>query len=330
MAVTDRRNRAMQPFIPNSKLIFTLPLGMKIMKGNIIITGQIGVSGVSVAGTQLAEGGPVGLVKQIYVTATPANGSRYPGGMIVNCTPRSLLRYAIAQHNGKYISEINASTLGAGANGTYNIYLSIPIYWADTTLRNAVGTSLNADPANYASIQVEVDTGDLTSCFVGNNGTVNWSGLTVQWADERADLPGDTLVLYQEDHAMLIAATFPRAVDYAMPQDGSFCSWTILQEQGIYATLSNALLQRVTIQGANLTYDKYTYDIQQQDLDDEWLDPATPITGWAHIDFTDSALQNIVPAQGLTAQFQVTNVSGANLDDLRFYTRRVLAALPSN
>ena len=54
------------------------------------------------------------------------------------------MRYAITQHNGKLILEQNGSALGNGANGTYNIYLSIPIYFADSTLRNAISTALNA------------------------------------------------------------------------------------------------------------------------------------------------------------------------------------------
>ncbi len=58
-------------------------------------------------------------------------------------------------------------------------------------------------------------------------------------------------------------------------------------------------------------------------LDEEWVDPAQSFTGLAFIDWTDSTLANTVKASTLQTRFQVTNVSGANLDDLLIYTRRV-------
>jgi hypothetical protein len=329
VATVDSKNRLTKPFVQDSKIIFTLPLGGKIRKGNIILTGTVVVSGVTAAGTASGEGGPINLVKRVIVTATPAAGSRYPGGKIVDCSARSLLRFAIFQHNGKFIGEQSGSTLGNGANGTYSIYLSIPIYWADPTLRNSIAAALNTDPGTYASVQVEVDTGDLTSCFVGNNGTVSWAGLQVQWKDDRVALAGDTLVRYQEDHVMLIAATQQRALDEAMPLNGNFESWLLMQEQGASYTLSNNLLQRVTVDGPTIGYDEYTQDIQQDMLDNEWVDPSQGTTGLVFIDWTDGVINNTIPAGSLQTKFQVTNVSGANLDDLLIYTRRVLSPAPA-
>lgn len=329
MAFEDRRNRATYPFIPNSPIVFLLNAGGKILQGRIIVTGTIVVSGVTTAGTAVGEGGPLNLINWITVTATRADGSRYPGGKIVDCSPRTLQRYATYQHNGKYICEINGSTLGNGADGTYEIYMSIPIYWADATMRNQVDTALNADIVDstgapiYASIQVEVDTGSLASCFVGNNGAVNYSGLVVQWADDRLKLTTDTVPLFQDSHEMLIAATQTRALDAAMPQDGAFTSWLILAEQGASSTLADTLLNRVTLQSQTLNFDEYALDIRQKMLDDEWLDPAQSGVGQFFIDFTNGLLQNSNTATGLSAQFDLNNVSGANADMLEFYTRRV-------
>jgi hypothetical protein len=335
MAFEDRRNRLQYSFTPNNKLFFTLPQGGKIMQGRIILAGQIVVSGVSVAGVATAEGGPIGLIQRIKVFATSAGGSRYPGGTIVDCTPRSLLRYGITQHCGKMIAEQSGSVLGSGANGTYPIYLSIPLYFADSTLRNDVATSLNADvfDANglpiYSSIQVEVDSGDLTSCFTGNNGTVNWSGLTIQWQDDRLGLAGDTNVLYQEEHIALIGAAQQRMLDNAMPQSGLFTNWMFLAEAGGSAyTLSDAILQRIVAASATFSFDEYAQDIRQKMLDDEWYDPSTVATGQYFIDWTHSSLNNANPAQGIQAQFQVLNPSGSNLDQLRVYTRRFYPPAP--
>ena len=323
MPFGDKKNRLVTPFVPNSKIIFTLPLGMKMLTGKVVLSGPIVLASGTVPGTIMGEGAPTNLIKRIIVTANPAAGSRYPGGKIVDCSPRSLLRYGIMQHNGKFIGEQSASVLGGGVNGTYPIYLSIPIYFADCTLRNQVSTALNMDPGTYASVQVEVDTGDITSCLTGNNAVPNWSGLTVQWVDDRVALPGDTNVRFQEDHTFLIAASQSRAFDQAMPQDGLFESWLFIQEQGAQATLSKSLLQRVQVDGDPITFDKYLQDIQQQMLDEEWVDPAQSFTGLAFIDWTDSTLANTVKASTLQTRFQVTNVSGANLDDLLIYTRRV-------
>lgn len=329
MSFCDKKNRQVLPFVPNSKLIMTLPLGGKILQGNVILAGTIVVSGGTVNGTLMGEG-IANLIKRVIVTATPANGSRYPGGQIVNCNPRSLLNYAAMQHSGKKVAELSGSTLGAGANGTYPIYLSLPIYWANPTLRFQLSTALNTDPGVFASLQVEVDTGDLTSCYTGNNATVNWSSLTLQWADERASLPGDTNVVFMEDHLMLIAASQLRAMDQAMPQDGAFESWLIMQEQGAQATLSDLLLQRVKVDGTPIAYEMYLQDIRMQMIDDEWIDPSQNAAGLAFIDWTDGALVNMIQGGTLQTRFDVTNVSGANLDDLLFFTRRQFAPAPAS
>lgn len=335
MAFSDRKNRVQYPFTPDSKLFFTLPPGGKILQGRLIIAGTIVVSGGSVNGVMVGEGGPVNLIQRIKVVATPAGGSRYPGGTIVDCIPRSLLRYGIAQHGGKYMGEQSGSTIGNGANGTYPIYLSIPLYFADSTMRNMIASALNADILDsgglpiYSSLQVEVDTGDLTSCFAGNNATVNWSGLTIQWDDDRLGLVGDTNVLYQEDHTALIGGAQSRMLDPAMPQSGAFTVWQIMAEAGGNYTLSDAILQRVTATSSTFNFDEYAQDIRQKMIDDEWLDPSQSGIGLYLIDFTDGTLNNANPAAGILAQFQVANPSGVNMDQLRFYTRRFYSPAPA-
>jgi len=325
----NAQNRLQQPFIANSKRVFTLPLGGKIRRGIVALVGQIVVSGGTTSGTAYGEGGPANLIQRIYVKATPAGGSRYPGGNIVDAGPRSLLRNAIVQRNGKFIGDLGGSTLGAGAAGTYTIYLPIPIYFADAAQKNSLVTALNTDPGTYASVQVEVDTGSLASCFTGNDRVVDYSGLTMQWIDERVGIPGDTSVIYQESHIVLIAATNKRMLDEAMPQDGSFLSWQICAEEGAAKTLADGLLNRVVTKGPTLDFDKYTNDIKEAMFSDEWVDPAQSVVGFHFIDFTDGAVQyNSVAAGTLQTYFDVTNVSGANDDDLDIFTRRVWQPLP--
>jgi hypothetical protein len=50
MSFCDKKNRLTTPFVPNSKIIFTLPMGGKILEGKVILTGQIVVTGETVPG----------------------------------------------------------------------------------------------------------------------------------------------------------------------------------------------------------------------------------------------------------------------------------------
>lgn len=336
MAFEDRRNRLSLPFTAGSPAIFSLNPGGKVLSGRVILAGQVVISGGTTNGTLKGDGGPINLIKRIQVTATRAAGSRYPGGKLVDCHPRALLRYAIAQR-GKYVGDFLGATLGNGAAGTYQVYLSIPVYFADPTNRNQVQTALNLDPLDangnkiYSNVQVQVDlANDLTGCFVGNDRTANFTGLTIQWQDTRLGLTGDTVPLVQEDHDFLISTTQTRAVDYAMPQDGAFTAWHIIGELGAYHTLSGALLNRITATAPTLNFDEYAYDIQQKMLDDDWYDAAQDMTGQYFIDFTNGLLLNSNPAAGVSAVFDVNNVSGANLDELRVYTRRIFPLMTAN
>lgn len=323
MKNSDRQNRLMRTFVPDSRIILTLPpIGGKILSGNLVLTGSVTLAGGTANGTAVGEGGPINLIQRVIVHANPAANSRYAGGRIVDMSPRGLLRFASFMHSGKYIGELFGSNLGNGANGIYQIYLSIPIYWADPTKRRQVETALNADPTAYEMIQIEVDTGDITSCFTGNNATATYD-LQVQWVDDRENFAGDTMVLFQEDHIRLIPANNTRMLDEAMPRDGAFMDWLILSEQGADETLSDSLFNKLRLDGPGLSYLKYSDDILAQMILDSWLDPAQSGTGMRYIDFTDGSTVASIDAATLQAQFDVTNVSGANLDQLRIVTRRL-------
>ena len=331
MAFEDRKNRAMYPFNPGTSVVFTLPEGGKLLQGRVIITGTVNIAGGTTNGTgAVGEGGPLGLVKRITVTANRLASSRYPGGKIVDCTPRSLMRYSITQRGGKFATELSGSTIGGGAVGAYPIYLSIPIYFADPTLRNQMQTALNLDHGTYNSVQVQVDlASDLTGCFAGNDRSIATSNLTVQWQDERLGLSGDTIPLYQEDHIVLIQSAFSRLQDAAMPQDGAFTCLQILTEAGAGRTLADTILNRIIIEGSSLSFDEFANDIRQKMFDDEWYDLSTAAAGQFFIDLTEGVLLNSNPAPGMLTQLDVNNPSGAGMDQLRVYTRRVFPLAPA-
>ncbi len=323
-----RKNIFQQVFNPNGQVIFKLPADGKILQGRIVVTGNVVLSNVTAQGTVRGEGGPTRLINRIIVRGNPAAGSRYPGGELVYCTPRSLLRIAQRYHFGKFVAEQSGSVLGSGAAGTYPIYLSIPIYWSDPSSRNPVWTALNADPTAYQTITVEVDTADITNCFTGWTGEQDLTNLQVQWIDERENFSGDTYSLFQEDHELFISVTNNRTLDNAMPLDGSFTDWLFLEEQSAQRTLADTLLNRVTLSGTAIDYDEWKKDIRQSMIDKRQFDPSQNLAGIDFINFTDGLITGAIDASTLQAQFDLTNVSGANNDDLLIYTRRIFT--PTN
>jgi len=331
MAFGDKQNRATLPFIKNGRVVFDVPLGDKILNMKLVLRGTIPATGGTTSGTVFGEGGPINLIDRIIVHANPMD-TRYPGGQIVDSSPRSLLRYAAYQHKGKFIGEQGGSTLGGGAaNAGYNVYLSIPLYFADPTLRaRDVSTALNTDPGSYASVQVEIRTADILNCFTGNDRAWDLSGLVFDLVDDRVTLPGDTNVLFQEDHELLIGASVKRQLDPGMPKDGAFLCWSILEQQGAAQTLASTLLNRLTVQGNPIDYDKFAQDIVQQMLDDEWIDASQNLAGLKFVDWADGVLGNSLIASSLDAKFDVNNPSGANADSLLIYTRRLFVPAPAS
>lgn len=310
--------------MPDSKIILTLsPIGGKILRGFLALTGSITVAGGTTNGTIVGEGGPINLISRIILRGNPADG-RYPGGELVDATPRSLLRWAQTRDGGKFIGDLGGATLGNGANGTYAVNLQIPFYFCDPRHVRPIETALNADPNAYEMLQVEVQTADLTACFVGNNGTVTYD-LQLQWIDDRENVEGDTFVQYFEDHIFQIPATNNRAIDEAFPKDYLLEDLLILGEQSTAETLADTLLNKVKMQGDTLEYEKYSMDIKSEQLRKRFIDPSAPSAGIYYIDFCDGYLTGAVNAALLQMRLDVNNVSGANQDQLRIFTRRYVA-----
>lgn len=331
MAFEDRQQRAEFPFTLGVPVVFNLNPGLKVLKGNVIVEATVTLAGGTTNGTAIGEGGAINLIRRIRIIANKAAGSRYPNGAILNCSPQSLLRYATIQHQGKFVGELTGNgALGNGAAGAYTIFLSIPVYFGDSTLLNGVQTALNMDLKDsqgnpiYSAVQVQVElAATAAELFYGNDRALTVAG-TVRWADDRLALTSDTIPLVQEDHYALIQAAFEEFVDPAMPQDGAFTAWLILAQQGgPEFALSDAILNRLRMQGTGLNFRQNWYEIKQDMIDNGFYDPSQSLVGQFYLDWTKGLLGNSNAAAGLQAQFSVNNPSGAGLDRLRVYTRRV-------
>lgn len=330
MAYEDRYNRARYPINLGVPAVFNLNPGLNILRGNIIIDATVTISGGTTNGTPICEGGATNLVQRVKVIANKAAGSRYRGGALVDCDVQSLLRYAIVEHSGKFVAEQSGSTLGDGAAGAYPIYLSIPIYFGDSVNLNNVQTALNMNPVDstgkpiYSAVQVQVDIASvLTQLFAGSDRAIAIAGM-VEWRDDRLALSADTTPLIQEDHYAYIQNANVEFVDAGMPNDGAFTSWLLMAQEGSPGwQLSDAILNKLEIQGATLNFKEWRKDIRQAMIDDGFYDPSTDMTGQNFIDFTHGLLANSNAAAGLQHQLDINNPSGAGLDRFRVYTRRV-------
>lgn len=332
----DTQYRAEAPFNLGVPVVFNLNPGSNITYGCVNIEATVTISGSAAAGTVVGEGGPTNLIRRILVLANkaPANqngSSRYPNGALVNCTPRSLLRYATIEHQGKYVGELSGSNLGNGANGVYDIYLSIPIFFADPAANlNQVQTSLNMNPIDsqgrpvYSQVQVKIDVAAaIGELFSGNNGDIAVAGM-VRWLDKRIKLPVDTVPLKQEDHEVFIQQPQEALVDFGLPNDGAFTQWLIMAQQGQPGLVfSDAILKRLECWGPTVNFKHSWQDMRQAMIDSDFYDPSQSMTGQFFKDWTNGVLTNANPAAGLLTKFAVNNPSGAGLDNLLIYTRRV-------
>jgi hypothetical protein len=329
MAFEDYQVRDEQPIQLGAPLVFNIPQGLNVLRGDIVIDATVTIVNAGAAGTAVGEGGPIDLIRHIKVLASKAAGSRYPNGALVDCSPRSLVRYAVTERSGKLVGELFGSTLGAGVAGVYEIYLSIPVYFADSTNFNEAQTALNMNAADsqgnpiYNAVQVKIDfAATLAEIFSGTGGAMTIAGMA-RWLDKRIGLTSDTLPLKQQDDIEIIMAPQERLVLRAMPSDGLFTSWLLMPEQGQPAlALSDAIVNRLHLEGTTISYSQKWEAIRQAMIDDGFYDPSTTMTGQLFVDFTQGLLANANAAAGLQHWLSVNNPSGAGLDQIRYYTRR--------
>jgi hypothetical protein len=334
--------RAEQPIYPGVPNVFNLNPGLNVTRmwleldATVTITGATGGAlGTPIGDAAIANLAASRLIRRIKVLASPGAGSRYPKGPLVDCSPRSLLRFAMPQREGKLFGDLNGNgSLGNGANGSYEIFMTLPIYFSDEanlngSQMNSTALNLNARDSQglpvYSAVQVKVDIANsLTELFSGSTGDMAIAGM-LRYGDKRLDLSGaDTLPMKQEDHIAMIRGEQEQFPDQLLPLDGAFTQWLIMAEQNQPAhTLSDALIKRLEIKGNQLLFHKKWQEMRQAMLDEGFFDPSQTLTGLSYIDWTDGILQNSNAAAGMQAYYSVLNPSGSGLDQLRVYTRRV-------
>lgn len=307
-------------FEKNNSIPILIPRSGKIFNGNVIVEGEVTIAADGASnGVVVGEGGPTNLIKRITLRANPARGSRYPGGDIVDCEPRDLLRFSIAEVS-KLVKDVGGSTLGNGAPGTYPVYLSIPIYFADNNHFRQSLTALNADKRAYESLLLTVKTGDITSCFEGNDRTVTYD-LKVRWQDERFDLPGDSITLFQKSHRTFIPQSKDDFTDDAFPvNEGRLLYWLLMTEKA-KAELTDGILNKLKVTHPALNFERFAMDVREKMVRDGWYDASESMVGQYFFDFAQGNAAGGLTLADLDIEFDVTMLGAPNVDCLHTFVR---------
>lgn len=333
MKFFENKSAPSQYFQKNTTMEISIPLNGKIDVGYVVLDGDVTIAdpalpAVPAAGTLKGLPGPAGLIKEVRVDANPAPGSRYPGGPVVKMSPIALLYQAILQQT-KFINDLFGQTFtpAAGAMGdpgVYAVHTEIPIFFTDFNKRRGMLTQLNGDPRAYDYIALQIDTGDLSTIMVGTNRSIDTTALKVSWRDERYNLPGDRIVLFQEDHRQLIAAAQTDLKAEGLRKEGAYLDWMLLTEVGASQILADTLLNKLTINSSARDIVAKWEEIRAKMFRDGWYDASQDAVGQFFIDLClgDPALA--VPATDIKAEIDTNMVSAANVDALRFITKRIL------
>jgi hypothetical protein len=324
--------RFKKPFNSNNEVLFELGMGGKILRGNVVLSGAITIVNAGAAGAaRFAEHIYAGLVKRIIVETVASNG-RYTSGVKRDLSGAKLLRRAMFFRK-KFLSELKG-VVGSGAAGTYNIYLSFPIFFAQPDLKRPIETALNADidaagnGKAYSSIKVRVQCGDKTTTMNGNAGVWDFSALNVEWYDHREAVDGDTYEIVEIEKEFLIPGASTQQTDDTWESQGDVLDFIFSTQTGssgaaagpVYA---DTILNRIVVESDTADFDLFRDELHQLMYDYDEIDTAQAFTGVHHVNFVTSGMLSKCPRAGsCVVKYDVLNPSGSNLDSINVITRR--------
>jgi len=321
----DFSNRRTEFFAANSKVVRTIPLGGKLKQLSVVMRGTLHVAaGGGVAGTALYAEAWAGLIQRIRVRLSKADGSRYPDGIVRDYDPRTILRRAMFYRH-KYYADL-LGTAFSDAVADYNLFYVFPIYFADPELKRPIETALNLDESAYKNCQVEIDCGSRDTCVTGSSRTWTYGDLFFDFIDDREAVDGDTYVVFETDHEIIINAAQQRYEDKAMPVDGSLLDIfirTLTGKTGSTSVLVNTILNKLSVAGSNGDFELNALDLQAAMYDYGEIDVDQAVTGHYRLNFVrDGMLSKLVPAPGLQMHYDINNPSGAGGDSMLVSVRR--------
>lgn len=274
----DFQNRYTEQFAAGGRITRTLPLGGKLTKLWVVLTGTLHVAaGGGAAGANLYPEVLAGLLTRIRVRVSAAAGSRYPDGILRDLSPISILRRAQFMR-GKYFAD-QLSTAFADAIGDYPIHYVFPISFSQEDMKRPIEYALNLDPTVYKNCQVEVDMGSRDTCVSASTRAWTYGDLTLEFIDARENIDGDTYVVVEDDHELLIPGAQTRLEDKNMPAAGALMDLLLLACDGTMSAgfaYANTIFNELRFSGGNADLYLKAADIRQDSYDARESSSAIP------------------------------------------------------
>lgn len=319
---TIGKARVAKDFSKNNKVLLPIEDGDYITDAYLMGSGSIGVANGAANGTAKYENNAAGLLNRIKWLA--ASRGRYPNGPLLDVEPRTIICRRVVD-KGRAVRD--AAINGAIATYTVDFFL-----WLRRSLPTAPVPYETALPAfAYKGMQLEVACGDQSNILTGNDRTWDFSGLKLTYLDQRerqAMGNPDKGVLYESDQRLLIpAAKKDLGFDDFPIDEGDIYDVLIMPEQGAAMTLSDAILNKVTVKFGDLFYEMEEAELKHTQKD-MVFDAAESMTGIYYVGQNPGGrLYGAVPnkeARDYRHQYDVANPSGANLDALLIASRRLV------
>lgn len=305
--------------------------GVLLTESNFTLSGSLVVSAGTTSGTVLGEN-PGNLALQslrIQGFNIPPN---YPGGVLVNLSPRTLMRRKIFDHPEKRFVPDQSLTIAGltGAAGTFTLNLPITKYWAIPWLARPIDAAL--DTGMYSQILCTLTNGARDLQFTGNDRTFNYAGvfwdITHKFQRYNGVGNGPGVVTYDDDRPVNISGANPRLqLNSVFPADGACLDLTFVSET-TNQTLADTIVNRISAQaGTELFFDQYSGALRadMEDFIGDSSTTTTPRTGLYYVRAAEDGLITNAKANVAAVMDQLN----PGTDRLIIAYRRCVA-IPSN
>lgn len=313
-------------------LIHKIPTrnGVLLLRSNFVLSGSLIISAGTTSGTVLGENPGNLALQSLRVQGFNINAN-YPGGVLVNLTPRTLLRRKIFDHPEKrFIPDQVQGIAGlTGAAGTFVLNYPVTKYWAIPWLARPIDAAL--DTGMYGQILCTLTNGARDLQFTGSDRTYNYAGVFWDISHKFQKLSGNgsgpMVVVYDDDRPInLVGANNRLQINSVLPPDGSCLDLCFLSET-TNQTLADTIVNKIAVQaGTEVFFDEYSGALRadMEDLIGDGSTTTTPRTGIYYVRAAEDGL--ITNAKNNVAA--VMDQSNPGTDRLIIGYRRCVAIPP--
>lgn len=305
------QNYGRQQFVAGGQIIYDILRGGFIQRIRHRMNGSLVIAAGSTSGTSLGVN-PGNLISNFKMLASPI-------GQIKSLSPSSVVRSTVFD-----LGRIENDTALTGGTGTFTINQDFWLQFSPTMWRDLIGSALESD--QFSSIQSIIQLGSRDTQFSGNDRTFTYSGVNIDYTDQREFADGHTSLLFENEFIKQITAanaTF-NVTDFTV---GRRVMSYLLQAETTNQALANTILNRARFQSASAVFaDTYAADYQS-DSQRFITEADSAVTGLYFIPLSpDLTIGGAVDARGLNQLSAVLDVSNPGTDQIRFMERTLLTA----